>query len=148
MTFRSKLAAVYTAIEGWHRPSEESLHQLGSSLTSAEVAEALQRIEELAQEREQIALDPDLNCDDEDDVHFAQRDIANALQHLEPEAADALVEGVRSPCSSVRFWSSLAAQHAASPKHLDALRAAHAAETDTLVREALETAIARIGSLQ
>jgi hypothetical protein len=148
MTFRAKVAAVYAAIEGWHRPSEDSLRQLGASLTSDEVTEALQRIGELASERERIALDPELNCDDEDEVHFAQRDIATALQHVKPEAFDAIVAGLRSPCRSVRLWSSLAAQHAASPKHHASLRIALAAETDTLVREVLEEALTRIGSAQ
>lgn len=148
MTFQAKLSAVYAEVESWRRPSEDGLRQLGSSLSASEVTEALERIEELARERERIRLDPDLNCDDEDEVHFAQRDIANALQYLDPEATDALVEGLRSPCRSVRFWSSIALQHAACPRHRESIRKAHAVETDAMVGEALEDALQQIGSVQ
>jgi hypothetical protein len=148
MTFRAKLSAVYAAVEGWQRPSAGSLRFLGAGLTAAEVTEALQRIAELQQERDRIALDPDLNCDDEDEVHFAQRDIATALQHISPEATDALVAGLRSPCRSVRFWSSIASQHAASSKHLESLQLACASETDAIVKKVLQEAITRLATFQ
>lgn len=147
MAFDQKLRSLRVVVRPWESLPPWRLRRLGRSLSPTEVTEALRRIEELALEREKIAVDPDLNCDDEDDVHFAQKEIAQALQYLSVRAADALLAGVESPNETVRFWSAYAAKYSGVRAHIPALRAALEREVNSLNKRVLKDAADTLSEL-
>src|SRR6218665_3583135 len=141
MPLAEKLAKARVGVPAWERVPPRRLRALGRTLSSEEVGQAIAKLDELSKLRDTISEDPELNCDDTDDVHFAQHDLAVALRQCSVRAATALAAGLASPHSGTRFWVAWSLQVSGSRDCIAAIREAIDRETDPLSRKALATAL-------
>ena len=147
MPLAEKLTKARAGIPAWARPAPSRLRAIGRTLSPEEVSEAIAKLDELSELRDKISEDPELNCDDTDEVHFEQHDLAIALRQCSVRAAAALAAGLASQHSGTRFWVAWSLQVSGSRHCIAAIRQAIDREADPLSRKALATALNHVESL-
>ena len=147
MSFEQKLLRARNGLKPWERTPHGKLRAIGSTLSHDEVLQAMRRLDELSLYRDKLSNDPESNCDDTDEVHFQQEDIAISLRQCPPRAAPALLIGLESTFSGTRFWAAWALQYGGLSSFVPRLEQVLAAENDTLNRKVLATTITSMKTL-
>src|SRR5260221_4893776 len=132
MQLTEKLAQARVGVPAWARSPAKRLRAIGRGLSAQEVSEAIAKLDELSELRDKISKDPESNCDDTDDVHFAQHDLAIALRRCSVRAATTLALGLASQCSGTRFWVAWSLQVSGTRACILAIKQAIDREADPL----------------